>query len=168
MSQSLQQCPGCGALFPEVDGPTHRYIGASPGCWVVFGEVSEREYGDFRYARVHGLTVDAYCAQHPGKPSPQAIRSVAVHLVGLYLCLERGLPSAELYAARGRVASLAKEGKIDVFWLEPPAPLGETTILHVRDAKNPDDHAGRVASWARSVWDAWSPHQEIVRRWAEA
>jgi len=29
--------------------------------------------------RSHQLTVDAYCAQHPGTPSPQAIRPDAVH-----------------------------------------------------------------------------------------
>lgn len=27
-------CPGCGALVPSSDGPTHPYLGASPGCWV--------------------------------------------------------------------------------------------------------------------------------------
>ena len=133
----------------------------------MFGEVSEKEYGDFRYARVHGLTVDAYCAQHPGEASlPQAVRSVAVHLVGLYLHLERGLPTGELYAARGRVASLAKEGRKEVFWLDPPSSLGGMTILDVRDARDPDEHAGRVGRWARSVWEAWSPHHETVRRWA--
>lgn len=166
MNQNLRPCPGCGALVPEVDGPAHRYIGASPGCWAAFGEVSEKEYGDFRYARVHGLTVDSYCAQHPGEPSPQAIRSVAVHLVGLYLYLERGLPPGELYATRQRVASLAKEGKEDVAWLDPPASLGDITVLYVRDAKYPDEHAERVREWARSVWEAWSPYHETVRRWA--
>ncbi len=167
MNRKLRRCPGCGVLLPETEGTTHRYIGASPECWAVFGEVSEKEYEDFRYARVHGLTVDAYCAQHPGEPSPQAVRSVAVHLVGLYLHLERGLSPRELYAARQRVASLAKEGKKDVFWMELPAFLGERTVLCVHHANGPDEHAERVREWARSVWEAWSPHHETVRRWAE-
>jgi hypothetical protein len=32
----LSPCPGCGALFPDFEGPTHRYIGASAGCWALF------------------------------------------------------------------------------------------------------------------------------------
>ena len=115
MKQNLRPCPGCGALVPKVGGPTHRYIGASAGCWAAFGEVSEKEYGDFRYARVHGLTVDAYCAQHRGEPTPQAVRSVAVHLVGLYLQMERALLPEELYAVHKRVSSIAKEREKEVF-----------------------------------------------------
>ena len=107
-------------MVPDLVGPTHRYIGASPGCWAVYNELAEKEAGDFRFMRYHQLTVDAYCAQHPGEPSPQAVRSVAVHLVGLYLQLERGLRLEGLYAARQRVASLGKEGKLDLAWLEPP------------------------------------------------
>lgn len=30
MAPDLEPCPGCGALLPPVDGPTHRYIGAFP------------------------------------------------------------------------------------------------------------------------------------------
>ena len=167
MNQNLRPCPGCGALVPEMEGATHRYIGASSGCWAAFGEVSEKEYGDFRYARVHGLTVDAYFAQHPGEPTPQAVRSVAVHLVGLHLQMERDLLPEELYAVHKRVSSIAKERKEEVFWLEPPASLGETTILYVLGASGPDEHAERVREWARSAWEAWSPHHETVRRWAE-
>ena len=167
LNQNLRPCPGCGVLLPETAGSTHRYIGASPECWSAFGEVSGKEYGDFRYARVHRLTVDAYCAQHPGEPSPQAVRSVAVHLVGLLLQMERDLDPEELYAVHKRMSSLAKEGKKEVFWIEPPTFFGEPTILYVLGAKGPDEHAERVHEWARSVWEAWSPHHETVRRWAE-
>ena len=167
VSQNLQECPGCGVLLPAGYGPTHRYIGASPGCWSAFGEISEKEYGDFRYARVHGLTVDAYCAQHPGEPSPQAVRSVAVHLVGLSLQMERDLTPEGLYAVHKRVSSLAKQGNNDVCWLEPPASLGKINVLYVLDAGGPEEHARRVREWARSVWEAWSPRHETVRRWAE-
>lgn len=168
LKQNLRACPGCGVLLPETDGATHRYIGVSPECWAVFGEVSGKEYGDLRYARVHGLTVDAYCVQHPGEPSPQAVRSVAVHLVGLCLQMERNLLPEELYATHKRVSTLAKEGKLDVLWLEPPNLLVRPTILYVRDANRPEEHAERVREWARAVWEAWSPHHETVRRWAEA
>lgn len=167
VSKNLQTCPGCGVMLPAIGGSTHRYIGASPGCWSAFGEISEKEYGDFRYARVHGLTVDTYCAQHPGEPSPQAVRSVAVHLVGLCLQMERDLRPDELYAVHKRISSLAKKREKSIHWLNPPTSLGETTILYVLDAGGPDEHAGRVREWARSVWEAWSPHHETVRRWAK-
>jgi len=143
----------CGALVPDIDGPTHRYIGASPGCWAIFGEVTEREYGDYRYARVHQLTVDAYCVQHPGVPSPQTIQSVGVHLIGLYLQLGRGLRPERVTAARQRVAS----GKRRFVWLEPPASLGEITVSYVRDAQDPAEHEERVREWAISVWEDWAP-----------
>lgn len=154
-------------MLPKSGGTTHRYAGASPECWAAFGAVSEKEYGDFRYARVHGLSVDACFAQHPGEPSPRAIRSVAVHLVGLSLQMERDLRPGELYAVHKRMSSAAKEGKGDIFWMEPPASLGELMILYVLGVKGPDEHGERVREWARSVWEAWSPHHETVRRWAE-
>ena len=52
-------------------------------------------------------------------------------------------------------------------WLDPPVSLGEITILDVRDAKDPDEHIERVREWARLVWEAWAPHHETVRRWAD-
>jgi hypothetical protein len=54
-SEKEIRCVGCGALVPDIDGPTHRYMAASPGCWALFGEVVAREFSDFRYARVHLL-----------------------------------------------------------------------------------------------------------------
>ena len=162
----LKACVGCAALVADIDGPTHRYIGASPGCWALYGELSEKEAGDFRYMRYHQLTVDAYCAQHPGEASPQSVRSVAVHLVGLHLQLERGLPTEELYVARQRVATLGKQGKLDLRWLEGPASPGAVTILDVLAAKDPAEHSRRAREWAESVWEAWGPLHEVVRRWA--
>jgi hypothetical protein len=68
MGSELGPCPRCGALVPEIDGPTHRYIEASPGCWAAYGKLSVKEASDFRYMRPHQLTVDAYCAQYRGRP----------------------------------------------------------------------------------------------------
>lgn len=159
-----QPCAGCGALVPDVDGPTHRYFGASPGCWEVYGKVLAREYGDYsRFAPVHRLTVDAYAAQHPGTPSPQAVRSVGVHLIRLHLQLERGLPHDHANAAMLHISSRLKK---NFLWLDPPPHPGDLTVLHVRDVGDPDDHIKRVREWAWSVWKAWFPHHDTVRRWA--
>ncbi len=162
----LEPCFGCGALVPRLDGPTHRYLGASPGCWATYGKLLEKEYSDFRYARVHQFSVDAYCTQHPGTPSPQTIQSVAVHLISLHLQLECGLSPEDMIAARQQATSLGKEGKKDFAWLEPPASLGEVTVIYARDAKNSTEYVERVREWAESSWEAWSPYHETVRRWA--
>ena len=168
MGSGLRPCPGCGAAVPDSDAPTHRYIGASPGCWAAYGELSEKEASDFRYMRSHQLTVDAYCAQHPGTLSPQAIRSVAVHLVGLHLQLERGTSTEGLYAARQRVASLGKEWRLDLAWLEPPASPGDVTVLHMLRAEGPEEYGELASGWANTVWQAWSDYHETVIRWADA
>lgn len=76
-SRSLISCMWCSGAFPEVAGPTHKYMQSTPGCWAAFGRVLAREYGDQRYFAVHRLTVDAYAIQHPGIPSRQSIQSVS-------------------------------------------------------------------------------------------
>ena len=37
-------CPGCGALVPDIDGPTHAYLGASAGCWAAWGAFQARSF----------------------------------------------------------------------------------------------------------------------------
>lgn len=156
-------CPGCGALVPKTDGPTHRYLGASPGCWAVFGRVLAREYSDPAFMAVHGLTVDAYAVQHPGTPSPQTIQSAGVHLLALYLVLECGHDVAGSARLRRRAAERIRDR---LRWLEPPASRGDMTVLDVEGAADATEHAARVRAWARSAWAAWSPHHEVVREWA--
>jgi hypothetical protein len=81
MTGPTSACPGCGLELPEHDGPTHAYIGASPACWALYGEL--------RYPPSHRLTVDVYAVQHPGGDERRAIQSVALHLMALCLVLER-------------------------------------------------------------------------------
>ena len=155
-------CIGCGALVAAGDGAAHSYIGASPGCWALYGEVLAREYTDPRYGSVHQLTVDAYAAQHPGKPSPQAIQSVTIHLVGLYIVFELRRTTQQ---AR-RTIQRAVQHKKDFIWLDPPASLGELTIVDIHAAKDHVEHNARVREWALGVWRAWEPHHPKIRRWA--
>ena len=163
MDARLIVCVGCGALVPDVDGPTHPYIGASPGCWAIHGELSARAYADRRYASAHQLMVDAYAVQHPGKQERRAIQSVAVHLISLCAQLERGVSSEA--ARRLLVDALRHRGSY--VWLEPPSPPAELTILHLRDAPGLDGFLGRAHAWAASVWNSWSPHHPAVRRWTD-
>ncbi len=156
------RCIGCGALVAGGDDPAHRYIGASPGCWALYGEVLAREYTDPRYGAAHQLTVDAYAAQHPGTPSPQAIQSVTVHLVGLYIVFELGRTPQQ---AR-KTIQRAVQHKKDFVWLDPPESLGAMTILEIHAARDHSEHTTRVREWALSVWRAWEPHHAMIRRWA--
>ena len=154
-------CVGCGALFPDTDGPTHRYMESSPGCWACYGEVLAREYGDYRYARAHRLTVDAYAVQHPGRPAPRSIQSVALHLMSLCAILEKGRDhqTATELLQRG-------SGRKELFrWLEPPASRGRITVLDVHQAGDAEEHAAAVREWAGSAWSAWSGHHEVIRGW---
>jgi hypothetical protein len=144
------------------DGPTHAYIGASPGCWAVFGEVLAMEYGEYGYPHVHRLTVDAYAVQHPGVPSRWSIQSVAVHLTGLYLVLDQGMD----YRWATRAMARAVDSVGQSLWLEPPASPGKVTILDAHKARDLAEHTAAVELWARSVWEAWDDHHDSVRKWA--
>lgn len=159
-TEKLIPCPGCGARFPDRDGPTHRYLDASPGCWAAYGEVLAREYSDLAYMAVHHLTVDAYSVQHPGTPSRRRMQSVAVHLIGLYAGLELGLP-------RQRVAALMNGATehLQLHWLDPPGDLGSVTVADVLPAQSAEEHGHLVQRWAESAWTAWSAHHAHVERW---
>ena len=134
---------------------------SSPGCWSVYGEVLACEYSDPAYFAVHRLTVDAYAVQHPGSTDRQSIQSVGLHLVRLCLFLEHGL-----VADRANDAMLeAGKQKKSFTWLEPPATMGPITAADVAAAQTAEDHTTRVRSWARSVWEAWSVHHDMVRSW---
>ncbi|MCJ7555978.1 MAG: DUF5946 family protein [Gammaproteobacteria bacterium] len=120
---ALIQCMWCKGMFPDGDGPTHKYMESTPGCWAACGHVLAREYQDQRYFAVHRLTVDAYAVQHPGVPSKQGIQSVGVHLLRLCRVLERGLPPDR---ANDAMLAAARH-KAQYYWLEPPASLGAIT-----------------------------------------
>jgi len=154
-------CPGCGVVLPGVDGPTHDYMESSPACWAVYGEVLAREYSDITYRAVHRLTVDTYAVQHPGGDSPQAIQSVAAHLVSMYLMLELGYSSSR---ATTMLKAAVEAGRFE--WLARPAHPGEVTVAHVAQASTAMEHIERVHEWAMSVWNAWSAHHAQVKAWA--
>ena len=157
-------CPGCRAGVPDIPEIRRQtYIGSAPGCWLLYSEVLAREYGDFRYTPAHQLTVDAYAVQHPGVAERRSAQSVAVHLVGLCLSLERGRGPAELPALRQRLVT----PKRTFPWLVPPTSVGEVTVVDVHAAETSEAHRVTVDRWARSAWEAWSQHHARVRTWAE-
>jgi len=135
---------------------------SSPGCWAAYGEILAREYSDPAYGRLHRLTVDAYAVQHPGQANPQAIQSVALHLVSLCLVLERASSAEE--ARRSLGAGTRRKGHYT--WLSRPGSMGAVTVADVQSAQSPDAHLAWVRKWADSAWQAWVAHHDTVRAWA--
>jgi hypothetical protein len=165
----LIPCIECGALVPDSEGPTHRYIGASPGCWQAYGELLARGYGSNdspAYGAMSRLTVDIYAAQHPGVPGKQSSQSVCAHLFILCLVLERDL--GPMYATAAITRFIEKHKGRDFPWLEPPPSLGAVTVLDLLNASDAGDHDRKVKLWAESVWHAWGPHHDTIRAWADA
>jgi len=157
---SAVTCPGCGAVFPELDGPVNEYMESSPACWRAFGEVLAREYSDPGLHAVHRLSVDSYAVQHPGSESRQAIQSVGMHLARLCLFLEGGLSPEQANEAMLRIGRT----KSSMLKLVRPKSLGAITVADVLATRSAKQHADAVMAWAHSAWDAWSEHHETVRR----
>jgi len=148
--ETPEPCSGCGAPVP----------GGSTGCQAIFEALLARDFADARYFRVHRMLVDTYSLQHPDRYCASA-KSLAAHLAGLGLILERGASPAVGSAALRR-------------WLDgspvlekPPLPedRGALTIADVREAEDPLAHATAVERWARTTWEAYAPLHAVAREW---
>lgn len=159
----LEICGDCKVALPPVAGSGHAYLGASPSCWALYGDLLSREYSDPRYMKVHRLSVDAYAAQHPGRPERRTIQSIWVHLAGLYLTLEGGATGE--FATRV-MASLTKDADT-FYWLEPPAAWGSTVAAAI-EARDAAMHEQLVRRWAADVWEAWRGHHAAIRALVDA
>ena len=142
-------CVDCGAAVPE----------GKVGCQRMFEEVIAREFSDYRYGRIHRLTVDAYCLQHP-EPYMRSGKSFAAHLTGMCAALEY-----EDGPEINRVVQkwLSGNPKID----KPaslPAHRGDITVMYIHSAADAEEHLKRVQEWARAVWEAWSEYHDLARQ----
>ena len=160
------RCIGCGGSVPAVDGPTHPYMVASPGCWAVYGRVLARPIHPTTPV-LHWHHVDCYAVQHPGgaEHDRRQRSSVAVHLISLCLLHEFGQPPEQAAARRGRFSAtvLPRLGRTDWPYLSAPHALGATTVVDVDAAP---DYAHTLQEWTTEAWAAWSAHHDIVRAWA--
>jgi hypothetical protein len=160
---AVSTCPGCGVVLPDVAGPSHPYMLSSPACWAMYGEVLARSYSDPQLRGVHQLLVDAFAVQHPGVPDRRSAQSVGLHLMTLCLFLERGVDPAEGPRLHKQMIEWPAFG-----WLEPPQSRGEITVANVHAAASTTDRIAATKAWARSAWEAWSPHHETVRGWLDS
>ena len=157
-------CPGCGAVLPGFDGPTHAYVGASPACWDVYRRLLSPTVMEEDTKRRRRLLEHTYAVQHPGVPERRALQSVALHLMGLCLLIERD--AAGLARASGAPAVPGTHRRVDLHWLTPPEPNGAVTAVDALAAGA--SRADGVEMWARDVWAAWAPHHATVRGWLGA
>jgi hypothetical protein len=160
-------CYICNALVPDIDGPVsdHTYIPQSPGCWKLYTDVLAREYGEWQYPPIHRLTVDCYAAQHPTKTiDPKSAQSVQVHLLGIYLALEKKIEPQQITKIIGEVVT---KNKNNFSWFEPPQDLGNITISNIWQAKTLSEHEVLVYKWADSIWHAWEKYHLSVRKLVE-
>jgi hypothetical protein len=159
----LVPCFSCGALAPDMEGSTHKYVLSSPGGWALYGQILARDYSEYNYPPIHRLVVDAYAVQHPGKPMRQAIQSVTVHLIGLYLSLEKGMEAKQVTRAIGRATQFSNQ----FVWLDPPKSMGSITVAEVVKTKTLDEYESLGRDWAVSAWEAWSIHHAQIRKWSQ-
>lgn len=155
-------CPGCGIRIPADEHAVYDgYYKVSPECWMLCTQVLGAEFGNaLLYGQVHQLTVDAYAVQHAGGRHPD--KSVAIHLCGLHLVLDRGFRPPRVPPLHKRLADTVKT------WphFTPPADPGPLTVSDVARAESIETHIETVQGWARSVWQAWSPHHADVAAFA--
>lgn len=168
-SGAAHACVGCGGLIPNVGGPTHPYMLASPGCWRIYGEISARWHGQPGAGPVRWHHIDAYAVQHPAgaEHDRRQRQSVAVHLVALCLLLEAGQPPEWASARRGRTSQVVLERLSLADWpyLEPPSDLGAVTIADIHAASSQILQEARATAWLQSAWTAWEDHHPTVRTW---
>lgn len=144
-------CEDCGAVVAE----------GKAGCLKLFEEILAREFSDYRYGKIHRLTVDAYSLQHPDKYMRSG-KSFAAHLTGMYAALE----SEDALTLNQAVQRwMSTNPKIDKpAQLPTPKQRGRLNIAYVHSAPDADEHVRRVQEWAREVWAAWSAHHELARQ----
>jgi hypothetical protein len=145
---------------PDEDGPIHRYMTASPGCWRNYTELVARGLPAVPKSTI---VVDAYAVTHPGVPGRQSTPSVWIHLVTLCCILERGWSLDRAIRLR-TVAADAFDGWP---WLDRPSAMGSITAIDVAEAMAGGEapRAGHlVESWVDGAWAAWSAHHPAVRR----
>jgi hypothetical protein len=177
----LSPCPGCGALFPPFEGPTHRYVGASAGCWALFNwtattgdpdvtglvaqsripEKPVRAPAHRAEPLLDGLFGDAYGVQHHGEDSSQAIQSVAVHLLNLY-----GIISGRTTRLRWPIDRAIRTRGV-FHKLDPPEPGSALTIRHLFPGGGVVTTVTR-GQYVVSVYEAWMAlHGSTVEQWYE-
>ena len=151
-------CPGCGLELPAVEGQVEPYGNSSAACWSSFGEVMAREFSGAAYFASHRLSVDAYMVQHQIQTSRSSIRSLWLHLVGLYLMLDRAASSKYVASVQNRLTTPKREFPR----LDPAAKNASITVERLKETSDPIAHKEAAKEWALAVWNSWSMHHRAI------
>lgn len=157
----METCPGCGAAYSPLDGPTHAYMLSSAACFAAFNQLLAEEFSNAALMSIHRLTVDTWAVQHPGlQDDRRAVQSVGLHLARLYMQLEHPRPPKETNAV---MLDFARHKKT----LVPLTPAGtfRITARDVAPFAGTAHHIPKVREWAEATWEDWSDHHETVRTW---
>ena len=176
----MHPCPGCGTRYAAYSGPSHRYIGASSGCWALYSqilgggppepELLANSLVDPAAPRtpwappdrdVSALLPDAYATQHHGVPSRVAIQSVSIHILTLYGVLRAGVDPSRADWPRRRGLRDASH----YTWLTPP-PLGAGLSVRHFFAGGGVAKPCTSSDYVASVLAAWEAvHGDQIRDW---
>src|SRR5690625_905491 len=153
-------CPGCGLTHPDLGLPGVPDRRASGECAREAGDVHAPFYSPELY-ELRQYVVDAYACLHPDGSSRRGIQSTALCLMTMDLYLEAGQPVSQGAAMHQEMAT----ARTDPFaLLEPPDLRDALTHRHLAGAST-EQLPHLAEEWARSVWEAWSPHHDQVRAW---
>ena len=154
--KETSDCPGCGAGFAPVPGPTHAYLSASAACWACFNESMALHYGDRAYWPAHQMLTDAYALQHSQGPDPRARRSAVLHLVALYAQCALALPHDRIVPLRRAIAAQRIETELS------PWPSASLSIRDVATQDGPEAHLTSVLAFGKAVTADWRAHHAFA------
>ena len=153
------KCNGCGVELEYIEGETDPYQCSTSACWKIFNQLLAKEYSSPEYFVAHRFTADTYMVQHPSNISRASIQSVWIHLVALYLTLEREMPFPFII----RVMTAITAPKQQYEWLTPPDP--NRYKYRVNDLINEittENYSKIVKEWTMDVWLAWNEHHSKI------
>jgi hypothetical protein len=151
VSDADEECLECGL----------RSAAGAPNCAELRDLLFARDFEQpALYAKHHRLAIDCYCVQH--SPYVLSAKSLAAHLCGLCVALERGNDRELIDGIQRWLSSNPAIEKPQL-----PAKRGELTIADVSEIADPDSYGVAVNAWARSSWSAYEDLQPIARQWLE-
>ena len=157
------KCSGCGVELEYIEGKTDPYECSTAACWTTYNQLMAKEFSEPDYFVAHRLTVDAYMTQHPSNTSIASVQSVWVHLVALYLTLEKETQSQFVSKIMAKITA----PKIQFEWLTPPNPNSyKITANDLIQENTPEQYTELAKEWAKDVWNSWNEHHEKIKKLA--
>jgi hypothetical protein len=100
-------------------------------------------------------------------PSPQAIQSVAVHLLTLHGVFAHGLEPGQALWLRRRALREGHGPRAAHFtWLTPPSFANTLTIAAIVAEATPAARSALAATYVRQIWSVWlGEYEKTINAW---